>query len=61
MSGLPRAADEKAQQEVPCLRCALGLDPKHPWHDDGTWNEAADVSEYQMPNWHRDENGEIIR
>ena len=54
-------ADAKAPQEAPCLRCALGLDPKHPWHDNGTWNEAADLADYQMPNWHRDEKGRIIR
>lgn len=42
-----------------CLRCLIGLEPMHPWHDNGTWNEAVPKDAYEMPNWHRNEDGSI--
>ena len=48
-----------------CIKCVFeerGLsEGPHPWCDDGTWNEKADPQDWAMPNWHRDENGDIIR
>lgn len=42
-----------------CLKCLLRPDLNHPFHDDGTVNEDADLEEFAMPDWHRGLGGKV--
>lgn len=41
-----------------CIKCLTAIN--HPFHDNGSQNSDCDISEFSMPDWHRDENGEIV-
>ena len=46
------------EQKRRCYRCLWLIN--HPFHDDGTVNEEADMEEFEMPDFHRGEDGKVL-
>ena len=42
-----------------CVKCLQTPPMNHPFHDNGNPNPDCDLSEFAMPDWHKDADGKV--